>query len=138
MTQTQQINNSTTITNDTDGPTASAAATAYFAAERNLKALKATIAKEVAVEEASKKTALNMLSVMFPAKWTHKQAIHPITVDNNSTATFLHRHDNNTKWQKVAEGILPMLTVSQTNLYRALMDTWTNNPSPRTTCTLKK
>ena len=116
--------------------TAIAHAEAYFAAQRQIDAFKKSAAgKKLAALEADKKNAIDTLAAMYPAERNHDAAIHPITVDGNSTATFLHRTDNSIKWQKVAEGVLPHLDRTQQGLWQNLRDA---NTSPRTTKTLKK
>lgn len=107
------------------------AAEDYFTAKKVLDAL----AKQGEASKKMQKAAMDTLAGIYPVKRDHSDAIHPITVFGNATATFLHREDDSVKWQKIAEGILPHLNPEQVSLFDNLLHTHTGT---RTTRTLKR
>jgi hypothetical protein len=106
------------------------AARDYMTAKKVVDAIKS----EAKPHEDAMKAALNTLAAEYPAERKHEHALHVINGVWNVPLTFLHRTDDSTKWQKVAEGLLPLLTPAQEDHYRRLMDTHTGE---RTTKTLK-
>lgn len=128
----------TTMTTAPDGQTtttrreqAIAAAEDYFTAKKVIDALneKAKPAKE------QQKIALDTLAGLYPAERTHADALHPVTVFGNATATFMHREDTSVAWKKVAEGLLHHLTPEQRQEYDRLLAFHTG---PKVTKSLKK
>jgi len=106
------------------------AARDYMTAKKVVDAIKA----EAKPHEDAMKAAINTLAFTFPAKRDHDDALHVINGVWNVPLTFLHRTDDSTKWQKVAEGILAHLTPAQQELWQNLRDTHTGE---RVTKTLK-
>jgi hypothetical protein len=110
---------------------ASAAAEDYFNAEKLVKASDERI-KPVKDAMAA---AIKQLATTYPVQRDHASALHPITIYGNDTATFLHREDDSTGWQKIALAMLPFLTPEQTAMFETLKAAHTGT---RTTKTLKR